>query len=99
MAQYSTPEHRAVSIINICRALGASDSAASWFPKARHGNGTALSTRSLVAVPKLLLRTQECGRRLRAKRLVARVGEQSQRLELTDCSLSEVQKTDQQGPA
>ena len=56
------------------------------------GSGITASSCGSLLLSKLLTCTHEFAHRLHIKRLVARVEEQSQRLELTDVSLSEVQK-------
>ena len=92
---YPSSEHRTVSFLSIFAAMGARVATAGRAT----GSGIAPSSRGSLPLSKLLTRTHEFARRLHIKRLVARVEEQSQRLELTDVSLSEVRKTDQHGHA
>jgi len=86
---HPTPEHRAVSMINISRALGAAGDQMmmAWWPTSPHGAAEPSTAEQLFA------RTQSAaGRFARSLRIsrhgsrVARVGEESRRLELTDLS-------------
>ena len=93
---YPTHEHRAVSTINILRALGASDQAATTTPrspKSSHGGVVGKLRRGDTIGSQAMRLLAGLSRRIRSSRpLVAQVGEESHRLELADLSFSEKQR-------